>query len=318
MKPPYTITSDILALISSIAEKLGAIKAAHLQYPRAELRKLNRIKTIQSSLQIEGNTLTIKQVTALLENKRVTAPEKDIREVKNAIVVYDQMENLNAVSLPSFLKAHAILMKGLVSSAGKIRTSAVGVVKGTKLAHVAPAAKMVRPLLNDLFDYLKKDEDPVLIKSCVFHYELEFIHPFADGNGRMGRLWQTVLLRQYNPVFAFLPVESIIRNRQSDYYKALRIADQSGHSTKFIEFMLSALDEALEQLLSVQQPSISGGDRIEIYKVIIGNAYFSRQDYLWHFKEISPATASRDLKGAAEKKVLQKQGDKRTAKYKYL
>jgi len=318
MKPPYTITPDILALISSIAEKLGAINAAHLQYPRAELRKLNRIKTIQSSLQIEGNTLTINQVTALLENKRVMAPEKDIREVKNAIVVYDQLEKLNSVSLPSFLKAHAILMKGLVSSAGKIRTSAVGVVKGTKLAHVAPAAKMVRPLLNDLFDYLKKDKDPVLIKSCVFHYELEFIHPFADGNGRMGRLWQTVLLRQYNPVFAFLPVESIIRNRQSDYYKALRIADQSGHSTKFIEFMLSALDEALEQLLSVQQPSISGGDRIEIYKVIIGNASFSRQDYLRHFKEISPATASRDLKGAAEMKVLQKQGDKRTTKYKYL
>lgn len=317
MKPPYTITPKILAAISSIAEKVGAIKAAHLQYPRAELRKKNRIKTIQSSLQIEGNTLTIQQVTALLENKRVMAPEKDIREVKNAIVVYDQLEKLNSVSLPAFLKAHALLMKGLVSTAGKIRTTPVGIVKGTKLAHLAPAAKMVRPLMIELFHYLKTNKDPVLIKSCVFHYELEFIHPFTDGNGRMGRLWQTVLLRQYNPVFAFLPVESIIKNKQPAYYKALSIADKSGHSTKFIEFMLSVLDEALEQLLSIQQPSISGGDRIDIYKTIIGNANFSRQDYLRHFKEISPATASRDLKLAIEKKVLTKKGDKRTTSYQY-
>ena len=207
MKPPYTITPKILTAISAISEKIGAIKAAHLQYPRAELRKMNRIKTIHSSLQIEGNTLTIQQVTALLENKRVMAPEKDIREVKNAIVVYNQLEKLNSISILSFLKAHALLMKGLVSMAGKIRTTSVGIIKGTKLAHLAPSAKMVRPLLNDLFEYLKSNDDPVLIKSCVFHYELEFIHPFADGNGRMGRLWQTVLLRQYNPVFAFLPVE---------------------------------------------------------------------------------------------------------------
>ena len=318
MRPPYNITPEILTLISTIAESVGVINAVHLQSPRAELRKANRIKTIQSSLEIEGNTLSIDQVTALLDNKRVIGPKEDILEVNNAITVYDQLEEFDPFSFNSFLKAHALLMKGIVSSAGKTRSGGVGIVKGSKLTHLAPPAKMVRSLLINLFTYLKKDKDPLLIKSCVFHYEMEFIHPFADGNGRMGRFWQTVILNRYNSVFAFLPVESIIKNRQADYYKSLSISDQGGNSTRFIEFMLSVLDEALEQILTVRQTPLSAADRIELFKKTIGKSVFSRVDYLSQFKKISQATASRDLKEAVKKNIIKKEGDKRTTKYNYL
>lgn len=315
MKPPYSITPTILSLITSVSEKIGAINTIHLHSPKAELRKANRIKTIQSSLEIEGNTLSIEQVTDILENKKVIAPKKDIQEVKNAIAVYHILDKLDALSLSSFLKAHALLMKELSASAGKIRTSGVAIIKGTQLTHVAPPAKMVKPLLNNLFTYLKKDKDPILLKSCVFHYELEFIHPFADGNGRMGRLWQTVLLKQYNPVFAFLPVETIIKKRQVEYYQALSSSDKNGNSTIFIEFMLSIINDAIAELLSLQQPSLLGSDRISIFKSNIGTTVFSRQGYLRHFKNISPATASRDLKNAVDQKILKKEGDKRTTLY---
>jgi Fic family protein len=317
MKPPYSVTPVILKYISSISEKLGEINAAHLQRPKAELRKSNRIKTIQSSLEIEGNTLSIEQVTALLENKRVLAPKKDILEVKNAITVYDALNNFKPFSLSSFLSAHKMLMHGLIPSAGKLRTGGVGIVKGSALAHMAPPGKMVKPLMNDLFTYLKKDADPMLIKSCVFHYELEFIHPFADGNGRMGRLWQTVLLMQQYPVFEFLPVESIIKKQQSEYYKVLGLSDKSGHCTLFVEFMLQVIDKALEELLDVQPESLSGADRIILFKSQIGIELFSRQDYMRAFKEISAATASRDLKEATDNKILKRTGDKRTSIYRF-
>ena len=160
MKPPYSITPVFLSLISTISEKLGAINANHLQAPRTELRKANQIKTIHSTLEIEGNTLNIDQVTAVIENKRVIAPQKDILEVKNAIKVYDAFQSFNALSLPSFLKAHALLMKGLIPVPGKFRTAGAGIVKGSKLTHLAPKANMVKALMNDLFSYLKNDKDP--------------------------------------------------------------------------------------------------------------------------------------------------------------
>lgn len=315
MKPPYSISSKILTLISSIAEKIGEINATSLQLPKAELRKNNQIKTIQSSLAIEGNTLSIEQVTAILHNKKVVGPKKDILEVENAIRVYQQLESYKANSLPSFLKAHAQLLKGLIPSAGKIRSSNVAIVKGTKMTHMAPSPQMVKALLNDLFTYLKKDPDPMLIKSCVFHYELEFIHPFTDGNGRMGRLWQTVLLKEQYPVFAFLPVETIIKKRQKEYYAALSASDKAGNSTLFIEFMLGILDASLEELLSMQHPVLSATDRINLFLHQIGQQPFTRKDYLRFFKEISPATASRDLRDGVESGLLHKRGDKRMTVY---
>ncbi len=213
MRPPYKITPSILKKIASVSEKIGEIKTAHLHQPPAELRKRNRIKTIQSSLAIEGNTMTEEQITALIENKHVLGPEKDIMEVRNAIITYDILDSFKPYNIDSLCQAHKILMSGLIDRPGKLSTKGVGIVKGSKTIHVAPAAEIVKPLLKNLLEYIKTDEELLLIKSCVFHYEFEFIHPFEDGNGRMGRLWQTVLLRQEYPVFNYLPIESLIKQK---------------------------------------------------------------------------------------------------------
>jgi Fic family protein len=317
MKPPYQITTKILEQIASIAEKIGEINAAYLYKPPTELRKKNRIKTIQSSLEIEGNSLSLDQVTAILDNKKVAAPKKDILEVKNAIKAYEIIDKYNPASLTSFLKAHKILMTGLIENPGKIRTKSVGILKGSTVTHIAPPGQLVKTHVKELFDYLKKDKDLLLLKSSVFHYEIEFIHPFMDGNGRIGRLWQTVILRQYSPVFDFLPIESIIKARQLEYYKILGESDNKGDSTGFIEFMLQIINESLEDLLTNQNVNLTSKDRISIFKDKIGKSSFNRQDYLRHFKDISTATASRDLKIAVESGLLDKSGDKRTASYKF-
>ncbi|MDD4150348.1 MAG: Fic family protein [Bacteroidales bacterium] len=317
MKPPYRITTKILNLISSISEKIGEVKSARLIKPPTELRKRNRIKTIQSSLEIEGNTLTVEQITDLINDIRVLAPQKDILEVKNTIDVYSKLNKFQVYDINSLCSAHKILMNKLVENAGKLRNTAVGIMKGDQIAHLAPPGKMVHPLLNDLFKYLKEDDDIILLKSCVFHYEFEFIHPFVDGNGRMGRLWQTMILKEYSPVFEFLPVETLIKEKQQDYYNALGKSDGQGESTLFIEFMLDIINSALEDLLKTQRLNSTNTDRIEFFKDLIGNLEFSRQDYMRHNKDISSATASRDLKNAVKNGELIKLGDKRLTTYKY-
>jgi Fic family protein len=317
MKPPYQVTTKIIESIASISEKIGEVNSAYLFKPPTELRKKNRIKTIQSSLEIEGNSLSLDQVTAIIDNKRIVAPKKDILEVKNAIKAYDSISDFNPTSLTSFCKAHAIMMEGLIDNPGKIRTKSVGIAKGATVTHVAPPGNIVKSLVKDLFKYIKKDDDLPLIKSCVFHYEIEFIHPFMDGNGRIGRLWQTVILRHYSPVFEFLPIESLIKARQKEYYKVLSEADNKGNSTGFIEFMLQILNESLEELLSNQNVNLTSDDRIQLFRDKIGKEKFTRQDYLRHFKDISSATASRDLKNAVDKGILSKTGDKRMTQYKF-
>lgn len=291
------------------------MNAVHLQKTSPELRKKNRIRTVQSSLGIEGNTLSIEQVSTILENKRVIGPEKDILEAKNALDAYDRISGFRAGKLTDFCKAHALLMNGLVDQPGKFRTKAVGIVKGKKLAHLAPPATQVKPLLNNLFEYLKKDKEIPLIKSCVFHYELEFIHPFTDGNGRIGRLWQTVILKEKYPVFEFLPVETIIKQKQKAYYTALSVSDKSGSSTAFIEFMLNVIDEALEELLRSTSVVLSAEDRIGSLREIFGPNSFTRQDYMRHFKTISAPTASRDLRMAVEQGLLKRKGNGRISVY---
>ena len=317
MKPPYKITTRILELISSISEKIGEVNAAYLFKPPTELRKKNRIKTIHSSLEIEGNSLSLDQVTAILDNKRIIAPEKDIAEVKNAIKAYENLKSYNPTSLTSFCSAHETLMHGLIENPGKIRTKSVGIIKGATITHIAPPGDIVKSLVKDLFDYLKKGKDLILIKSCVFHYEIEFIHPFMDGNGRIGRLWQTVILKQYSPVFEFLPIESLIKARQSEYYRILGESDNKGESTGFIEFMLQIINESLEELLTNQNVNLTSQDRILIFKDKIKNSSFNRQDYMRQFKDISASTASRDLKFAVDDDILEKSGDKRTTLYKF-
>ena len=265
MKPPYDITKRILKLISSISEKIGEVNANYLSKQSPQLRKQNRIKRIHSSLQIEGNTLSEEQITALIENKRVIGPEKDVLEVLNAIKGYEKLEEFKFSSDKSFLKAHFQLMNGLIESAGKYRKQGVGIVKGTKVEQIAPPFENVPYLMKDLFEYLKDDEELTLIKSCVFHYEMEFIHPFLDGNGRMGRLWQTLILMTEYPVFEFLPFETLISKTQDEYYKSLALSDQSGKSTYFIEYMLEVIDKSLENLLSYNNRILKDIDRLEYF-----------------------------------------------------
>lgn len=318
MKPPYQLTPKILSLLESVSEKVGILKSFHMDKPKAEMRKASRIRTIQSSLSIEGNTLGLDQVTDLIDGKKVIGPAKDILEVRNAINVYDRIDEFASNSMASFLSAHRTFMEGIIPSAGRFRTGEVGIVKGPKLAHVAPPASRVSGLMKELFVYLKKDKDPPIIKSCVFHYEMEFIHPFADGNGRMGRLWQTLVLKEHNNLFSTLPVETVIKKRQDEYYRALGDSDKSGQSTPFIEFMMSALDEAMEEQVLQRRPVLSVEERIRMFKSFVEENTFSRKDYMRFFPDLSSATASRDLKKGVEEQWLSMSGDKRTATYRYL
>ena len=314
MKPPYELTSTILKLITSISEKLGEVNAYFLNRPSPQLRKQNKVKTIHSSLQIEGNTLTQEQITAIIENKRVIGPKKDINEVLNAIEIYEQLRDLKPSNEKSFIKAHRILMNGLIDSPSKYRKQSVGIVKGTKVEHLAPPFENVPYLMKDLFGYLKSSDELTLIKSCVFHYEIEFIHPFLDGNGRMGRLWQTLILMENYPVFEFLPFETLISKNQEEYYKALSISDKSGSSTLFIEFMLTQIDLSLKELLSFNATNLTQVERIE-YFISSSNGEFTRKNYMEIFKNISSSTASRDLKKGIELRLIEKLGDKNKTKY---
>lgn len=317
MNPPYEITPEILKLIASISEKIGEINATYLNKPSPKLRKQNKIKTIHSSLKIEGNSLTEEQITALLEKKRVIGPKKDVLEVLNAIEIYESLNQYNPNNEKSFLKAHQHLMKNLIDDAGKYRKQGVGIVKGSKVEHLAPPFENIAFLMKDLFKYLKNSKEIELIKSCVFHYEMEFIHPFLDGNGRMGRLWQTLILMEKYPVFEFLPFETMISNDQETYYKALAQSDKSGKSTKFIEYMLNVIDASINKLLDFNNRTLTENDRLE-YFISLNKTEFSRKDYMDIFKDISSSTASRDLKRGLELNLFEKIGEKNKTKYKII
>lgn len=315
MKPPYNLTSGILKLVSEVSYKIGEVNASFLTKQSPELRKRNRIRTIQASLAVEGNTLSIDQITAIIENKRVLGPAKDIKEVANAIEVYEQLHTFNPFVEKSFLSAHKTLLQGLSKDAGKYRNAGVGIVKGSQVAHLAPPASNVSFLMKDLFTYLKKSDELILIKSCVFHYEMEFIHPFSDGNGRMGRLWQTLLLILQYPVFEFLPFETLISKNQKKYYQALSASDKQGESTFFIEFMLTILSASLDELLKERSGPISSSDRVRIF-LASGIKEFTRKNYMTFFKTISSATSSRDMLYAVKENLIKKFGDKNKTIYK--
>lgn len=317
VKPPYTITPQIMELVAIVSEKIGIVNATFLDKPSPQLRKQNRIKTIQSTLQIEGNTLTEEQITALIENKPVLGPKKDIVEVFNAIAVYEQLQNFNPIKEQSFLKAHKLLMTGLNKDAGAYRKKGVGIMKGNQVQHVAPPYENIPYLMKDLFEYVKSTDEIPLIKSCVFHYELEFIHPFIDGNGRMGRLWQTLLLMERYPIFSFLPFETLISNNQEAYYHALAKSDKAGNSTFFIVYMLQVIDRAIDGLLDYKGRVLNQSQRLQ-YFLSLGTKAFSRKDYMGIFKDISTATASRDLKKALELRLICKTGENNKTVYEVI
>ncbi|MGD1907525.1 MAG: Fic family protein [Leptolyngbyaceae cyanobacterium] len=248
-QPPFEITPQIINQISDIAEQVGRL-GRHGLNASPQLRKQNRIRTIQGTLAIEGNTLSLAQVTAILEGKRVLGQPREISEVRGAIRAYETLETWEPSSTKDFLTAHQYLMGDILADAGKFRRAGVGIHKEGRVVHVAPPAKRVPLLMSDLLSWFHHAEDHPLIKGSVFHYELEFIHPFMDGNGRMGRLWQTLILGRWNPLFFLLPIESLIKDEQTRYYQVLEAADQAANSTVFIEFMLDMIGNALTQAAS--------------------------------------------------------------------
>lgn len=317
MTPPFTITPQILQSLATLERLLGRYEGMHHPVPAPQLRRSQRVKTIQASLQIEGNTLTEEQVTAILEGKRVIGPTRDVLEVQNAITTYDALPKWQPSNLKHLLAAHKLMMKGLVTSAGQWRTRAVAIAKGNQIAHVPPPPGRVPILMAELATWLKNAIDvPPAVAAAVFHYELEFIHPFADGNGRIGRLWHTLILSKYHPLFALAPVESVVRDRQREYYDVLGRCDRAGQSTLFIEFALATTTVAIEQVLtSLSKQTVTAAQRLEAALQAFGKQSFSRKDYLNLFPTLSTATASRDLSAAVIEGSLQRTGAQSQARY---
>lgn len=245
--PPFTISSRAIHLIANISAQIERYAIRMEQEDSLLLRKINRIKTIQGSLAIEGNTLSESQITDIIEGKHVVAPIREIQEVRNAIRTYNLYHSLNPYSVGDLLEAHQVMMEALVDNAGRFRQGGMGVFAGKQLIHMAPPADRVSYLINDLFEWLEQSDDHLLIKSCVFHYEFEFIHPFSDGNGRMGRLWQSLILGQLHPIFEHLPVENMVFANQQAYYDAINQSTDAVNSGIFIDFMLQEIYETLKK-----------------------------------------------------------------------
>lgn len=249
-QPPLTLTPKILNLVAAISEQLGRYDERENKAQALRLRRANQIRTIQGTLAIEGNSLSVEQITAVLEGKPVIAPPREVQEVKNALAVYERFAQFNVLGEEDLLHAHQLLMLGLIDEAGQYRSSGVGVMSGQEVIHMAPPAKQVPRLMRDLFAWLNKTEHHALIASAIFHYEFEFIHPFADGNGRMGRLWQSIILANWNPVFANLPVESLVYQHQQAYYQAIAQSTAQTDCAAFVEFMLEIIANTFTQLTS--------------------------------------------------------------------
>lgn len=253
--PPFTLTSKMLHFVAEISAEMGR-QGLRAESPMAPtLRRGNRLRSIQASLAIENNSLSLEQVTAVVAGRRVLGPPQEIQEVRNAFAAYEALEGWKPWMEKHLLAAHRLLMQGLVDGAGRYRRGGVGIAQGTQIVHMAPPAARVPGLMKDLLGWLRRTDAHPLISSCVFHYEQEFIHPFADGNGRMGRLWQTLVLSQWHPLLAYLPVETVIRERQAEYYSMLAASDKQGNSTLFIEFLLSAMLQALRETAATDQVS---------------------------------------------------------------
>ena len=259
-QPPYTITASILESVANISELLGRYSTSQYLSSTPYLRRGNRIRTIQASLAIEHNTLSIEQVTAILEGKRVFGQPREVLEVQNAFAAYDLMPTLSPGNVKDLLNVHEALMKGLADRAGCWRDSGVGIYREEQLIHMPPPASQVPRLMSELVSWIAATDTHPLISSCTFHYEFEFIHPFTDGNGRMGRFWQTLILSKWREPMAYLPVETIIRDQQNNYYQALREADKASEATPFITFMLAAIEQALGEALASE--SVASSDQV--------------------------------------------------------
>lgn len=266
-KPPFSISAKSINLIADISAQIERYAIRMEQEDGLLLRKINRIKTIHGSLAIEGNKLSESMITEILEGKHVVAPLREIQEVRNAIKTYDAFSSLNPYKVEDLLKAHGLMMEALIDNAGRFRSGGVGVFAGTQAVHIAPPADRVPYLINDLFEWLKTSDDHLLIKSSVFHYEFEFIHPFIDGNGRIGRLWQSLILTKLHPIFEHLPVENIVFQNQQQYYDAISRSSIATDSGVFIEFMLQ---EILTTLKNRQGDPLDKTNNVGVNGVVNG------------------------------------------------
>lgn len=310
-RPPFEITNRMIDYVAEIAELLGKLNVTDALSSNPTLRRSNRIRTIHGSLAIEQNTLSLEQVTAVLNGKHVLAPPKDIAEVKKAYEIYERLDELDPYSVDDLLTAHGIMTRGLVEESGMFRTRPVGVVDSDgHVLHFGTLPQYVPDLVMELLDWAKTSEVHMLIRSCVFHYELELIHPFADGNGRVGRLWHTLLLSKWNPAFAWLPVESIIHDRQQEYYDAINASNDAGESTVFIEFMMSAIKASLMDAISTSDEMSDGKmDKAtmrwkQIEKFLETRPYIMNAD-VRSICGVSAATANRILSSlVTEEKII--------------
>ena len=310
-KPPFEITNTMIHEIAEIAELVGKLTSTNQLSANPTLRRTNRIRTIHGSLAIEQNTLSLEQVTAVLNGKQVLAPPKDIAEVKNAYEIYERLEELDPYSVDDLLTAHGIMTRGLVDESGVFRSKPVGVVdQEGHVLHFGTLPQYVPNLVMELLDWVKNSDVHMLIRSCVFHYEFELIHPFANGNGRVGRLWHTLLLSKWNPAFAWLPVESIIHDRQQEYYEAINASNNAGESTVFIEFMLSAIKASLMDAINTSDEMSDGAmDKAtvrwrQIEKFLETHEFIMNAD-VRALCGVSAATANRFLSGlTAERKLV--------------
>lgn len=300
-QPPFQITNRMIDYVSSISELVGRFSVSDRFSNNPMLRRTNRIRTIHGSLAIEQNTLSLEQVTAVLNGKHVLAPPKDIAEVKNAYEIYERLDELDPYSVNDLLTAHGIMTHGLLEESGVFRSRPVGVVdKEGRVLHFGTLPQYVPQLIEDLLNWTKNSDLHMLIRSCVFHYEFEVIHPFADGNGRVGRLWHTLLLSKWNPAFAWLPVESIIHDHQREYYDAINASNDAGESTAFIEFMLSVIKASLTEAVDLRGEMRDGVIDKAAHRRNIIEAYLKDHDYIMNANvqvlcDVSAATANRIL-----------------------
>ena len=263
-KPPFHMTDKMTSLIAEISEQVGRITVLQEGTISPHLRRENRIRTIHSSLAIEHNSLSLEQVTAILDGKRVLGNPNEIKEVQNAYEAYELMLRLNPASVDDLLKAHKLMMNGLVSENGRFRSGGVGVFDGEVLSHMAPPVEFVPEHIQNLFAWYQKSELHPLIKSAIFHYEFEFIHPFADGNGRMGRMWHSLLLGKWKEMFFWLPIEELIQSRQKEYYDALGAADKQADSAGFVELMLEIIRDSLTEITVVGRSTDQDSDQVTV------------------------------------------------------
>lgn len=321
-QPPFEITNKMIYEVAEIAELVGKLTSTNQLSTNPTLRRTNRIRTIHGSLAIEQNTLSLEQITAVLNGKQVLAPPKDIAEVKNAYEIYERLDELDPYSVADLLTAHGIMTRGLIGESGMFRSRPVGVVdQEGHVLHVGTLPRYVPDLVIELLNWAKNSDIHMLIRSCVFHFELELIHPFADGNGRIGRLWHTLLLSRWNPVFAWLPVESMIHARQQEYYDAINASNNAGESTAFIEFMLSTIKESLLDAINTSDEvadlpmdkTAMHWKQIEIF--LEAHEFIMNADVRQLFG-ISSATANRILSGFASKGKLVKYREGRHWAYK--